>query len=121
MDERTDLVRRVTKSLPNVRVDSDSGLLADYARRAGACALVKGLRAVSDFEYEFQMALTNKKLYPELETLFLTTNLEHMYLSSSIVRQVAAFGGDISDFICPEILDDVRRRLEEKRRALHTD
>ena len=121
VDERTDLVRRVTKSLPNVRVDSDSGLLADYARRAGACALVKGLRAVSDFEYEFQMALTNKKLYPELETLFLTTNLEHMYLSSSIVRQVAAFGGDISDFICPEILDDVRRRLEEKRRALHTD
>ena len=120
VDERTDLVRRVTKSLPNVRVDSDSGLLADYARRAGACALVKGLRAVSDFEYEFQMALTNKKLYPELETLFLTTNLEHMYLSSSIVRQVAAFGGDISDFICPEILDDVRRRLEEKRRALHT-
>ena len=121
VDERTDLVRRVTKSLPNVRVDSDSGLLADYARRAGACALVKGLRAVSDFEYEFQMALTNKKLYPELETLFLTTNLEHMYLSSSIVRQVAAFGGDISDFICPEILDDVRRRLEEKRRALRTD
>ena len=121
VDERTDLVRRVTKSLPNVRVDSDSGLLADCARRAGACALVKGLRAVSDFEYEFQMALTNKKLYPELETLFLTTNLEHMYLSSSIVRQVAAFGGDISDFICPEILDDVRRRLEEKRRALHTD
>ena len=121
VDERTDLVRRVTKSLPNVRVDSDSGLLADYARRAGACALVKGLRAVSDFEYEFQMALTNKKLYPELETLFLTTNLEHMYLSSSIVRQVAAFGGDISDFICPEILDDVRRRLEEKRRALHTN
>ena len=120
VDERTDLVRRVTKSLPNVRVDSDSGLLADYARRAGACALVKGLRAVSDFEYEFQMALTNKKLYPELETLFLTTNLEHMYLSSSIVRQVTAFGGDISDFICPEILDDVRRRLEEKRRALHT-
>ena len=73
--------------------------------------LVKGLRAVTDFEYEFQMALTNKKLYPNLETLFLTTDIQYMYLSSSVVRQVASFGGDISEFVCPELLEDIQKRL----------
>lgn len=111
VEERVDMARRATAELPNVRVDSYDGLLADYARRVHACTVVKGLRAVSDFEYEFQMALTNKKLYPELETLFLTTGLQYMYLSSSIVRQVAALGGDISEFVCPEIQQEILQRL----------
>ena len=111
VDERTDLVRRVTKSLPNVRVDSDSGLLADYARRAGACALVKGLRAVSDFEYEFQMALINKRMLPYAETIFLTTGINNLYLSSSLVKNVAMFGGDISGLVPRAIHDEVVARL----------
>lgn len=111
VEERVDMACRATAEFPNVRVDSYDGLLADYARRVHACTVVKGLRAVSDFEYEFQMALTNKKLYPELETLFLTTGLQYMYLSSSIVRQVAALGGDISEFVCPEIQQEILQRL----------
>lgn len=111
VEERVDMARRATAEFPNVRVDSYDGLLAEYARRVHACTVVKGLRAVSDFEYEFQMALTNKKLYPELETLFLTTGLQYMYLSSSIVRQVAALGGDISEFVCPEIQQEILQRL----------
>ena len=112
--ERVELARRVTKDMPNVRVDFFGGLLADYASHVGACTLIKGLRAVSDFEYEFQMALTNKKLCPTLETMFMTTDIKYMYLSSSIVREVATMGGDISEFVCPEIIDDIRRRLGPK-------
>ena len=84
---------------------------ADYCRAKGADAIIKGLRAVSDFEYEFQMALTNKKLNPDCETVFLTTSAENMYLSSSIVKQVAQFGGDISDFVPAQVLSDIERRL----------
>ena len=109
--ERVEMARRVTADIPNVRVDYYAGLLADYARQQGACTLVKGLRAVTDFEYEFQMALTNKKLYPNLETLFLTTDIQYMYLSSSVVRQVASFGGDISEFVCPDLREDIQKRL----------
>ena len=112
--ERVELARRVTKDMPNVRVDFFGGLLADYASHVGACTLIKGLRTVSDFEYEFQMALTNKKLCPTLETMFMTTDIQYMYLSSSIVREVATMGGDISEFVCPEIIDDIRRRLGPK-------
>ena len=112
--ERVEMARRVTKHIPNVTVDFYSGLLADYARDKGACTLVKGLRAVTDFEYEFQMALTNKKLYPKLETMFMTTGVQYMYLSSSLVRQVASFGGDISEFVCPEILEKILDRLAPK-------
>lgn len=111
--ERVELARRVTKDLPNVTVDYFSGLLAEYASKVGACTLIKGLRAVSDFEYEFQMALTNKKLCPTLETMFMTTDLQYMYLSSSMVREVARFGGDISEFVCPEILPDIQQRLSK--------
>ena len=117
VEERVDMARRATAEFPNVRVDSYDGLLADYARRVHACTVVKGLRAVSDFEYEFQMALTNKKLYPELETLFLTTGLQYMYLSSSIVRQVAALGGDISEFVCPQIQQEILQRLYRPKQA----
>ena len=112
--ERVKMARRVTSDIPNVRVDYYAGLLADYARAHGACTLVKGLRAVTDFEYEFQMALTNKKLCPSLETLFLTTDIRYMYLSSSVVRQVASFGGDISEFVCPEIAAEIAARLAPK-------
>ena len=92
-------------------MDCFEGLLADYARQKNASVIVKGLRAVTDFEYEFQMALTNKKLNPDVETMFLTTSADFMYLSSSIVKQVAAFGGDISDFVLPELLEDIEARL----------
>ena len=100
--ERKDMILRVTKNLPNLEVDIFGGLLADYVKDAGAIAIVKGLRAVSDFEYEFQMALANRKLYAGAETVFLTTTTENMYLSSSVVKQIAAFGGDISHFVPPE-------------------
>ena len=73
--------------------------------------IIKGLRAISDFEYEFQMALVNTKLTPETETVFLTTNLEHMYLSSSVVKQIASFGGDIDEFVPPQIAEDIKRRF----------
>ena len=111
LEERVGLIRRAVKNLPNVQVDCFEGLLADYARQKNASDIVKGLRAVTDFEYEFQMALTNKKLNPDVETMFLTTSADFMYLSSSIVKQVAAFGGDISDFVLPELLEDIEARL----------
>lgn len=110
-EERMQLICRVTEDLPNVEVQTYSGLLADYVRDVGAVAIVKGLRAVSDFEYEFQMALANKKLNPGADTLFLTTAAENMYLSSSIVKQIAQFGGDIADFVPAQIVEDVKRRL----------
>ena len=90
-------------NIKNVEIDSFRGLLADYAKRKNACAVVRGLRAVSDFDYEFQMALTNKRLNPEMETVFFTAQSEYMYLSSGTVKQVAAFGGDITGFV-PEII-----------------
>lgn len=107
MEERVDMLRRVTVDLPNVEVDAYDGLLADYTREKGADAIVKGLRAVSDFEYEFQMALTNRRLNPQAETVFLTTNADLMFLSSSLVKQVASYGGDISEFVPAEVLDFV--------------
>ena len=113
LEERKTFLQRVTADMDNVEVDSYDGLLADYAKMRGAAAVVKGLRAVSDFEYEFQMALTNRKLNPATETVFLTTKAENLYLSSSLIKQVAGFGGDISDFvpacILPEILEKLRR------------
>ncbi len=111
IDERIDFVKRATAHIPNVEVDFYGGLLADYATSHGAKAIVKGLRAVSDFEYEFQMALVNKKLTPSTETVFLTTGLEHMYLSSSMVKQIATFGGDITGFLPAEILEEIKARL----------
>ena len=111
MEEKVDFLKRMTADLPNVEVECFSGLLADYVREKNACAIVKGLRAVSDFEYEFQMALANKKLYADAETIFLTTNAENMYLSSSLVRQIASFGGDISGFVPEEILTPINQRL----------
>ncbi len=113
--ERKEMIQCVTKDLQNVAVDISDGLLANYVKEAGAIAIVKGLRAVSDFEYEFQMALANRKLYEGAETVFLTTTAENMYLSSSVVKQIAAFGGDISHFVPPEILGVIEKRLIKER------
>lgn len=112
-EERKNFIEKAVKDLPNVEVDIYSGLLADYAKQKNACAIIKGLRAMSDFEYEFQMALTNKKLNPKVETVFLTTRAENMYLSSSMVRQIASMGGDISDFVPAAILDEINERLKK--------
>ncbi len=114
-EERIEMIKQTTAHIPNVDVESYTGLIADYAKEKNACTLVKGLRAVTDFEYEFQQALTNKKLNPDLETLFMVTNQEYMYLSSTIVRQIANFGGDISQFVPPEIKDKlVEKMVKEK-------
>lgn len=110
--ERQALLRRVTAGIPSVEVEVYGGLLADYAREKGAAAIVKGLRAMSDFEYEFQMALTNRKLYDGVETVFLTTTAEHMYLSSSLVKEVARLGGDISEFVPPAICQDILNKAK---------
>lgn len=113
--ERVGLLNRAVEAegLEHVVVDCYDGLLADYVELRQADVIVKGLRAMSDFEYEFQMALTNRKLNSRAETVFLTTTAEHMYLSSSLVKQVAGYGGDISDFvpacILPDILDKYRK------------
>lgn len=113
LDERVKLINMCVSHIHNVEVDVVTNLLADYAKQVNACAIVKGLRAVTDFEYEFQMALANKKLNPEAETVFLTTAAENMYLSSSLVRQIASFGGDISDFVPTEINEIVSKRLNK--------
>lgn len=113
-EERIDLLGRSTAGLANVEIDSYGGLLAEYARIKNADVIVKGLRAMSDFEYEFQMALANKKLNPTSDTVFLTTASQNMYLSSSLVKQIAQFGGDISDFLPSQIVDRVASRLCKK-------
>lgn len=109
--ERMMMIKKNTSEFCNVVIDVLDGLLADYVKKIGAVAIVKGLRAVSDFEYEFQMALANKKLYNGAETVFLTTSTENMYLSSSVVKQIAYFGGDISHFVPENVLDFIRKRL----------
>ncbi len=114
-EERMEMIRLATADIGNITVDSYDGLLIDYVRRTGAAAIVKGLRAVSDFEYEFQMAMTNKKMYPYAETLFLTTSMYNMYLSSSLVKQIARFGGDISDFVPFPLHNFIYERLTQGR------
>ena len=116
IEERTDLLRKATADIPNIEIEGFSGLLADFAREKNASAIVKGLRAVSDFEYEFQMALTNRKLAPDVETMFLTTSTEHMYLSSSIVKQVGLWGGDISPFVPDCVHDEILMRIRQRSR-----
>ena len=110
-EQRVDMLRRSTAHLGNVVVDSYDGLLAAYARSKGATVIVKGLRALSDFEYEFQMALTNRQLNEELETVFLTATDDKMYLSSSLVKQVAAYGEDVSKFVPACILQDITEKF----------
>ncbi len=113
-EERVELVRAATSDLTNIEVDYSDGLLAEYAREKGATVIIKGLRAMSDFEYEFQMALANKKLNSEVETVFLTTAAENMYLSSSMVKQIASMGGDVGDFVPEQIRQNITKRLYGK-------
>ena len=111
VEERLDLIRRSCAHIENVEVDSFNGLLVDYAHSKGACAIVKGLRAVSDFEYEMQMSMANKKLNENIDTVYLNTASEYMFLSSSVVKQIAMFGGEIEEFVPAAILEDVKAKL----------
>ena len=113
-EERVSFIKKCTKDLPNVSVDTYQGLLADYVRDKGASAVVKGLRAISDYDDEFRQALTNQKLNPQMETIFMVSNSEHMFLSSSVVKQVCSLGGDITEFVPAEICDDIIKRLSRK-------
>ncbi len=113
--ERVELIERsIPEDLKNCEVDMYGGLLAEYCKKKGACAIVKGLRAVSDFEYEFQQALINKHLNPELETIFMTTDQNNMFLSSSVVKQVCEFGGDVTEFLPAAVSEDIIKRIKER-------
>ena len=113
--ERVELIRRVVAKLPNVEVDSSSTLIAEYARQKRACTLVKGLRAVSDYENELQMALINRKLNPRLETMFLPSSTKYTYVSSSMVKEMARYGADLSDFVPREIIADIQEKMNGRR------
>ena len=112
LEERREQVRRVTAAFPNVEVDTWGGLLVDYASRFDQPVVVRGLRALSDFEYEFMMALTNKKMDPRVETVFLASDEKYTYLSSSMVKEIASYGGDVSRFVPPEILPELERKID---------
>jgi pantetheine-phosphate adenylyltransferase len=109
--ERVALIREVFSNEPRVEIADFTGLLVDFARERNVRILVRGLRAVSDFEYEFQMALMNRQLYPQLETIFLAPDEHYSYLSASLVREIASLGGDIAQFVRPPVLDALRRKL----------
>ncbi|SHJ55164.1 Phosphopantetheine adenylyltransferase [Clostridium cavendishii DSM 21758] len=114
IEERVELIKKVTKDIPNVRVQSFTGLLVDCMKETKASVILKGLRAVSDFEYEFQMALMNNKLDPEVETVFMMTSAEYSYLSSSAVKQVAKFGGCIEGLVPDEVIPIVINKIKAK-------
>lgn len=116
LEERMELIKRVVKRFPNVEVDTSNILLAEYVKRYEGAVLVKGLRAVSDFESEFQMAIINKKLNPELETVFLTSSEKYTYISSSVVKEMAKYGADLTELVPIEILDDVIERSKTYKR-----
>ena len=115
--ERVELVRSVVGNIPNVEVDSSDELLADYAKRKGSCVIVKGLRAGSDFENEFQMALINHKINPGLDTMFLTAEHQYMYLSSSTVKELGHYDVDLSDFLPEQIIPVFKQRIADFRQG----
>ena len=114
-EERVELLKEVTADIPNVEVQSFQGLLIDFVRQNQANVIVRGLRAITDFEYELQMAQTNRVIAPEIDTIFLTTNLKYSYLSSSIVKEIAEFNGDIKEFLHPIVVERVKEKLEEMK------
>ena len=114
IEERVDLIRASVGDDPNIQVRSFGGLLVDFAREVGASLLIRGLRAVSDFEYEYQMALMNRHLSPKLETVFMVPSLDTTYISASLVREVARFGGDVHDLVHPTVADALRAKLAVK-------
>jgi pantetheine-phosphate adenylyltransferase len=109
--ERVDMIQSVTGHFPNVRVVAFDGLLVEFAREQGAVAVVRGLRAISDFEFEFQMALMNRKLEPAIETVFLTPREEYTYISSRIVKEIARLGGRVDAFVPEPVVEGLRKRL----------
>ena len=112
-EERVELIRKVTESIPNVKVDCCSELVADYAKRHRAKVLVKGLRAVSDYESEIQLAMVNAKLYSKLDTVFLHSSPKYAYLSSTVVKEMARYGADLTDFVPRQIIADVEAKAKE--------
>ena len=117
LEERVELIQRVTKDLPNVTVDHSYQLLANYAKEKGKCVIVKGLRAGSDFENEFQMALINRKINPDLDTMFLTSDHQFMYLSSSVVKELGRYDVELSDFLPEAIIPDFQMRINKLRQG----
>ncbi|MEZ5627802.1 pantetheine-phosphate adenylyltransferase [Denitromonas sp.] len=114
LEERVELARTVLATYDNVEVVGFSGLLMDFVQARDARVILRGLRAVSDFEYEFQMAGMNRKLFPDVETVFLTPDEEYMFISATMVREIARFGGDVSQFVQPSVLERLRLKLERK-------
>ncbi len=114
VEERVELIKKCTKDIPNCEVHSFSGLLADFAHQVGAHSIIRGLRAISDFEYEFQLALLNKKLAPDVETVFMVTNLNCLYISSSVVKEICRFGGNSEGLIPGEIINDIKDKIEKE-------
>ena len=115
MGERADMLREVCEDFPNVEVAEVPGLVVEFARKVGAEVIVRGLRAVSDFEFELQMASTNRELAPEVETIFFTPAPQYHYLSASIVAEIASFGGDVTEFVPPSVAVRLERRVAERR------
>jgi len=113
VDERVAMAREALAGFPNVRVEGFSGLLMEFLRRHDAKIILRGLRAVSDFEYEFQMAGMNRKLYPDVETLFLTPAEQYMFISATMVREIASLGGDVSPFVNPLVIPRMKSRLDQ--------
>lgn len=116
-EERVKMLEEVTKDLTNVKIVLFNGLLIDFARQQGADLIIRGLRAITDFEYELQMSQTNHKLEPNVETMFLTTSIEYSYLSSTTVKEIAAFGGDISQFVPEAVAAELEKKMKAKRRV----
>lgn len=116
IEERVEMVQKVVSRLPNVEVATSDGLLAEYAKQFDDPVIVKGMRAASDFEYEFQMNLINKKINPELETMFLTASEKYTFLSSSVVREMASYGADLTGFVPCEIIDEIEKKAQLWRR-----
>ena len=113
IDERVELSREVLKHISNVEVQKFGGLMVDFAREKKASVVLRGLRAVSDFEYEFQLAGMNRKLMPEVDTIFMPTSERYTYISSSLVREIAVYGGDVSDFVDPKVCEALKSRFEK--------
>lgn len=116
-EERVNMLKEVTKHIDNVEIRSFGGLTVDLAKECGANAVVRGLRAVTDFEYELQIAQLNRVINSDIDTVFLITDLKYAYLSSSSVKEVAVYGGDISQFVTPYVEEEVKKKFEEKMKG----
>ena len=115
VEERVNILKEVTADIPNVKIETFSGLSVNFARNCDAKVIIRGLRAITDFEYELQMAQTNRVLAPDVDTVFLTTTLEYAYVSSTIMKEVARFGGDLSSFAPPEIIQALCKKMQEEK------